>query len=338
LQALGNVLLNSPLSKLNIKYKAIMKLRTIMLTFFTTIFFTGLHAQSLNSTGKDYYKGNDHVAAGDTLKAIASYQDCAEKSAELGELGACIKIKAETNICELYLDKGIRAFNKGKFDASLEMLEKAETYAILINDPGISSKIANYKAANFHAKGNEFYQRNKYKKAVEMYDAALEINPEFANAYYGLVLSYVKLDEGLKMEEAEKNVQDYSSDDKLKNKARNTAALFYKNKCKEALDDEQYNIVTMMAQKSINYISNDPEVFYYSAIASNMREDWVTAEKSALRAIRLSGQENPDYYYELGLALEGSDKTEEACEAYSKVSVGPNKTKAEYRYYTLGCN
>lgn len=314
-----------------------MNLKAFITTLFIVTLFPALQAQSLKSAGKTYYEANDLLEKGDTLKAIENYKDCADMSAELGELGECIKLKAETKICRLYLDEAAREFNKNNYDKSLQILEKAEVYASSLNDQDIASDVMKYKTQNYLGKGDQQYQRRKYKSAVEMYRAALEIDPEFARAYFGLVLSYAKLDETDKMEEAEKKVSQYSNERDLKEQARSAVASYYKKACKEALDDEKYNIVTMMATRSLVYENNDPEVYYYFARASNMKEDWTTAEKAASRAIALGGDGLMDYYYELGRAYDGSGNTIKACEAYSKITKGQYQLRARNRLLDLNC-
>ncbi|MEE4257334.1 MAG: tetratricopeptide repeat protein [Bacteroidales bacterium] len=314
-----------------------MKLKAIIITLFIATFFTGLQAQSLKSAGKTYYKANDLLAEGDTLKAIESYQECADMSAELGELGECIKLKAETKLSNLYLNEAIKEYYKKNYDGSLQILEKVEDYASFIDDPKISSDLSKYKAQNYLGKGDQLYQRRKYESAVEMYRAALEVDTEFARAYYGLVLTYAKLEDSEMMEEAEKNVRQYSSDEDLKDKARNAVASYYKELCAEAMTDKKYNIVTMMASKSLVYNSKDPEVYYYLARSSNEKEDWVSAEKAASRAISLKGDDMMSYYFELGRAYDGIGNQEKACEAYSKITEGKYQVNAKNRTIELNC-
>lgn len=314
-----------------------MKLKTIIITLFITTFFAGLQAQSLKSAGKTYYKANDLLAEGDTLKAIESYQECADISAELGELGECIKLKSETKLSNLYLEEAIKEFYRKNYDGSLQILDKVEAYASFINDPQISSDLLKYKARNYLGKGDQLYQRRKYESAVEMYREALGIDPEFARAYYGLVLSYAKLEDNDLMEEAEKSVRQYSSDKELKDNARNAVASYYKSICAEALNDKKYNIVTMMASKSLVYNSKDPEVYYYLAKSSNEKEEWVSAEKAASRAISLKGDDLMSYYFELGRAYDGMGNQEKACEAYSKVTGGRYQSSAQNRTIELNC-
>jgi len=314
-----------------------MNFRHTILTIIITALVTGLNAQSLNSVGKAYYKANDLMEEGDTLKAIEKYIECAEKSAAVGELGECIKIKAETRLLEFYLNESIDKLNRNKFEEALAALVMAETYADSIGDPDISSSILDKRLETYIRNGDYYYSRTKYKNAVEMYLTALEIKEESVDAYYGLVLSYIKLDESLKMEEAEKMIRKYSDDAALKQKTRSTIAAYYKKKCKQALADEKYNIVTSMASKNLSYGSKDPEVYYFFAKASNMKEEWAPAENAALKAIQIGGDDLPDYYFELGRAYEGQGKTEKACEAYLQVSTGLNALPAIKRIKELNC-
>jgi len=315
-----------------------MKKITIILTLSLLTISSGLFAQSLKSAGKAYDKANKLLIKGDTIKAIDSFQKCADISKELGELGESRKLKADSSIYNLYIIEGVQELNKTKFDKAIEAFNKARDYAEMINNPLMTSEVLNYTAAAYTGKADKLYKSTKYKKAKETYLKAVEVSPNYSNANYGLVLSYIKSDEGAKMEEAVKKVQQYSEDKELKNNAKIAAAGYYKKKCKKAFSDNKFNIVTMMAAKCLNYDKKDPEVYYYYAKASNIKHNWAIAEKNALSAIRLSDEEVPDYYFELGRAYEGTGKTEKACEAYSKVTSGPDQPKVAFRLSLLNCN
>lgn len=317
--------------------KHIMKKLFIILILFFFTFSSTLLAQSLNSIGKSYDKASELLVEGDTAGAIELFQKCADMSEGQGEIGACIKLTSEKKIYDLYVIEGQQAYGLKKFDAALTAYEKAGVYAEAINDPQLISQLNAHSLATYIGKAEELYNTTKYKKASEMYLEIIEMNPEYAEAYYGLLLTYSKLDEGVKMEEAEKKVQQYSTDESMKEKARVATASYYAKKSREAFLKDELNIASMMASKSLIYDNSNPEVYYDLARINNKREEWASAEKSASRAVRLSKGTMPEYYYELGVALEGAGNLEKACEAYLKVSGGEKQGQARIRASELNC-
>jgi len=314
------------------------KLAIILTVFFVTITM-GLTAQNLNSAGKAYNKGIEFSKEGNTSGAIESYQKCADICSELGEVGEGLKIKAETQICNIYMKMGVEKFKAKNYDSAIILFTESDKYAKLIDDPSTTAKLNSYFAASYTGSGNSLYKGKKYKAAVENYNKAIEYNPEYPKAWYGLVLGYSKLDESGMLEESVKKVQEYSPDEQLKTKAKLAAGKYFLKVCGEALQEENYSIATMMADRSIQYNNEDPTVFYYLALASNGQANWANAQKAAMKAISFEQEDQSNYYFELGRAYEGQGDTEKACEAYSGVTEGPNTEAAKFqRNQVLHCN
>ena len=99
-----------------------MKKITIVLSIVLMTFATGLLAQNLNSAGKAYNKGIELAGEGKTMEAIESYNKCAEICAELGEVGEGLKIKAETQVTNLYMNMGVEQLKAKKYDSAVVLL------------------------------------------------------------------------------------------------------------------------------------------------------------------------------------------------------------------------
>jgi len=316
-----------------------MKKLTIILTVLFMAASSGLMAQNLNSAGKSYNKGIELSKEGDVLGAIKAYEKCASICAELGEVGEGLKMNAETQICNLYMNMGVEKFKAKDYDSALIHFTASDQYAKLIDDGSTTIKLNGYYAATYTGKGNELYKSTKFAKSIEQYNKALEYNPEYDNAHYGLVLAYSKMDDSGMLEESVKNVMAYSTDDNLKAKANIAASKYFLRSCGKALEEENYKIATMMANQSISYNQDDPAAFYYLALASNAQQDWGNAQKAALKAISFEEEDKANYYFELGRAYQGAGDTEKACEAFANVTKGPNKDGAQYqRSVVLKCN
>jgi tetratricopeptide (TPR) repeat protein len=315
-----------------------MKKITIVLSIVLMTFTTGLLAQNLNSAGKAYNKGIELAGEGKTMEAIESYNKCAEICAELGEVGEGLKIKAETQVTNLYMNMGIEKLKAKKYDSAIILLTETKAYADKLDDPATSDKLNNYFAAAYTGKGIELYKTKKYMKAADEYNKALEFNPKYGSAHYYLVLTYSKLDDSGMLEESVNNVMKYSTKEDQKTKANLAAGSYYLKSAHNAVKDEQYNIATAMAEKSLMYNPDNAQTFYLLALAYNEQENWGNAVKAAEKSVSYEGEDKSSYYFELGRAYEGMENKEKACEAYGKVTKGPNKDAAEYqRVNVLRC-
>ena len=92
-----------------------MKKLSIIITTFLFIFGMSLTAQDLNDAGKAYNEGITLAKENKTMEAIAAYQECADISKELGDVGEGLKIKAETQISSLYLKLGLDAYKAKEY-------------------------------------------------------------------------------------------------------------------------------------------------------------------------------------------------------------------------------
>jgi len=316
-----------------------MKKLTIILTVLFMTMSSGLMAQNLNSAGKAFNKGLELNKEGDLFKANESFSKCADICAELGEAGAGLKLNAETQICNNFMKMGVDKFKAKNYDSALILFSESDKYAQIIDNPSTNDKLRTYFAATYTGKGNALYKKPKDAKAVESYNQALERNDKYPNAYYGLILGYSELDDSGMLEESFKKLKECTNDEKLLTKGKLATAGYFKKASGKAIQEENYKIASMMADRSISYDPKDPTAFYYLALSSNALENWISAQKAALKAISFEEEDQSNYYFELGRAYEGMGETEKACEAYSSVSDGPNKQAATYQMGTvLKCN
>jgi tetratricopeptide (TPR) repeat protein len=316
-----------------------MKKLTIIITAFLFVFTLGLTAQDLNKAGKAYNEGISFAKENQTIEAIASYQKCADICAELGEVGEGLKTKAETQITSLYLKLGIDAYKSKEYDTAVALFKRSGEYAELINNPKSASKANSYIAATYTADGNNLIKEKKYEPAVESFTAALEYKPKYHKAYYGMAISYSKLENTEKMEEAVKKVIEYGGDDDDVEKAKTLAANHYLNLSGLCIQKESYNEANMMAKKCIEYNYLEGTAYYYQALASNNLGNFDEAIKAAETGMKAEQEDKSNLYFELGRAYEGKGDTEKACDAYKNVSSGPNVDAANYqRTQVLSCN
>lgn len=315
-----------------------MKKLTIILTAFFLMTGTGLSAQNLNDAGKAYNKAIALAQENKTLEAIASYQKCADICAELGDVGEGLKIKAETQIYNLYLTMGVESYKAKAYDSAIASFTDAGRYAELINDPESTDKLNKYFAAAYTGKGNTLLKKTKYNDAIAAFNKAAEYHPSLPNAYYGLAICYSKLEDTGNLEESVNKVKEVTNDEDMIGKVNSIAATYYLKMSGKAIEAQNFNEARMMAELSIGYEREDPTAFYYLALSNNNLGFFGDAQKAATIGISMDQEDKSNMYFELGRAYEGNGDKENACSAYANVTSGPNMQAANYqRTQVLKC-
>lgn len=316
-----------------------MKKLTIILTAFLLLFGLSISAQDLNDAGKAYNEGIEFAKENNTMEAIAAYQECADISKELGDVGEGLKVKAETQISSLYLKLGLDSYKAKEYDTAISLFTVSGEYADKVNKPKSAAKARTYIAATYTAKGNAAVKEKKYEDALANFSKGLEYNPKYFKAYYGMAICYSKQDESTKMEEAVNKVVELGGEDKVVEKAKTLAANHYLNLSGTCIQKESYNEASMMAKKCIEFNPMESTAYYYQALANNNLGNFDQAIAAIQTGMKAEQEDKSNLYFELGRAYEGKGETVQACDAYKGVVSGPNVTAANYQRTTvLSCN
>jgi tetratricopeptide (TPR) repeat protein len=300
---------------------------------------SGLMGQNLNSAGKAYNNAIELAQEGKIQKAIESYEKCADICAQLGEVGEGLKLQAETKICNLNLNTGIEKYKAKSYDSAIIMFTEAAKYAEIIDDAPTTTNINTYMAGALTGIGDGYYEKNKYKTAVENYNEALKYNSSFDKAYYGLTLCSIKIEDDGLLEESVNKVMEFGTDVILVNKAKLAAANYYLKLTEDAIRKDNYKIASSMASKTVLYNNADPAGYYYLALSLNEQENWSGAQRAAQVGTTIGQDDKSNIYFELGRAYAGLEDNEKACEAYGNVTDGQHKQAAIYqRTKVLKCN
>lgn len=316
-----------------------MKKLTIILTVLFMAATTGLFSQDLNDAGKAYNKGIELSKENNIVGAIEQYQECADICKDLGEVGEGLKVKAETQISSLYMKLGIDAYKTKSFDTAISLFGLSADYANVIGKPESAQKAQNYQATCIAAQGNAFIKEKKYEDAVGKFKQSVELNPKFVKAYYGMAICYSRTDMTEEMEAAVQKVLELGGEDAVVAKAKKLAASYYLSLCGDAIKTENYREASMMAKKSIEYDYLNATAYYYQALSNNNLGNFDEAINAVTLGIKAQPEDPSNLNFELGRAYEGKDDKAKACDAYAKVSSGPNVDAANYqRTSVLKCD
>ncbi|VVH64635.1 TPR domain protein, putative component of TonB system, partial [uncultured Gammaproteobacteria bacterium] len=226
-------------------------------------------------------------------KAIPILQD--HKEAILQELSDIFSIDEKSLFQDIYGFSMVNDVKHPIYEKTVEeyLLEGNQDFykskfdkAIEAYEKAIKIK-PNYEA--YYNIGLAYTSSNKFKEAIKAYEKAIEINPDYDTAYYNMGIAYAKLD-----------------------------------KFKEAIE----------AFKKVIEIKPDFDKAYYSmGIAYDILNEFDKALEAYEKAIEIK----PDFdeaYYSMGLAYVKSGKFEKAIGAFKKaIEIKPDFDEA---YYSMG--
>jgi len=150
-----------------------------------------------------FYKGNVYKEAGDTAKAISSFQTATELNPRyydaFMQIGLLLREKKDKN-AEKYFDNAIRVKENGSdaLYAKANVLKEEgiklydadklpEAVAKLQQAIGVFKQVIDQDHRNVEAYmgiGFSYYQMDSVREAYEFYDKALKIAPTYAGAYF----------------------------------------------------------------------------------------------------------------------------------------------------------
>jgi len=225
---------------------------------------------------------------------------------------------------DAYNGMGWTAFEKGEYEKAIAFWRKAleinpkmpavhnsiaQTLIILgrynevINEAREELKVTPQSSLSYFLIGQGYLKQKEYEKAKKYYETAIELKPDYMNAYYGLITICSRLN--LK-DEAKKHQATFK-----KLKAEEKHILMDRNK---AFDD----LVTI--RKSLAETYSDAESIYRKY--GYLKE----AEKLLQRTVKLDPK-NTEYLMRLAFLYQSSNRLQDAFQMYQKTSeIDPNNT------------
>jgi len=113
-------------------------------------------------------------------------------------------------------------------------------------------------------------------------------------------------------------------------KGKEFAAKRYSTAGAKALKAKNYTDAIALLSKSIAY-GEDAKSYNYLGIACSSLKKWDDAIVAFNKAIALETKDKSELYFQLGTALQGKGDNAGACDAFKKVTTGPNVKGAEYQ-------
>lgn len=300
-----------------------------------TVFSIGLFAQSVDEAGAKYNEGNTAMSNKKYSAAVASYESALKIANAAGPAAADLKTNIEKQLVSAYTKDGVVKYKKKDYDASVASLDKGYDLAGKLGDKDTQSKLIEYIAKIRSAKGMSLIKEKKLDAALAEFDKAHKVKPDCAISYYGKGLVYKEkgdMDKMMQnMDEAIKLGDEHSSMKKYGDKAKDAAGKTLLAVATEEITKEHGDVAADLINKSFKYEKGTADTYYYLTIAYVKSKKYADAVTAAKKALDLQSGDKSNIYFELGQALEGTGDVSGACDAYKKVTAGPNVDAAKYQ-------
>jgi tetratricopeptide (TPR) repeat protein len=326
---------------IHMKIKLLQKL--LLIAGMTLIPLIQAQAQSLNDAINAYNSGLDLVET-DINAAIENLEKSYQIASALGEEGEEVKEQAAKQIPGLYYEKGVALYRERDIDQAVEAFNEAINVSDRFDDPNTRRRAEGLQHQLYAIQANTAFRENDNKKALELYDRALKINPQHTRSHLGKALVYRRLDDA----DAFKASIDMAietglttNDQQNVQTAESTARDFFLVRAVKAKGEANYSQAIELITTSFAYDPAFPESHFLLAAIYNEQSRFQDAVKSAQKALDLMNgdrNETAKVHFELGKAYAGLGNTSQACSSYKNAAHGQYIESAQYQIeHVLKC-
>ncbi|MEM7103653.1 MAG: tetratricopeptide repeat protein [Bacteroidota bacterium] len=261
---------------------AIMLLTALFIFGQTTSSFAQATKESVTSAFNDAIGSANEDPAGTIAALKAIIADCET----LGEDGAEIKALAESKLPTLHYKAGNALFKEKKYSEALSVFEEAEAAADSYGDADVAASVAKVLPKAHYAVGMSHLKNKATDDAIASFDTAIELNPNYANAYFGKSRALRSKGDLEKVYELTDKALELAGEKTKANIVKSISGYLYK-KAKSSNEKSKFSTAITYLEKAISY----------------------DADRDQAR-----------YYYELGKAYQGMGRNSDACSAYKKAT------------------
>ena len=174
-------------------------------------------------------------------------------------------------------------------------------------------------ARTYYRRGNQFYEKNDFEKAIENYNMAIILNPYFSEAYFNRGLSYYQI------KNFDKSISDYTKSSELD--PRNP--VIYNNRGDTYYSKQDFEAAIVDYNKALNLNPKYMKAYYNRGLAYACLQDYERAIEDFTKVTEL----NPTFaeaYHLRGLAYEYINQYDKAIADYDKaIELNPSYDEAK---------
>ena len=172
-----------------------MKLRTIAI-FGGMLLAAAVSAQTLTDVINEFNTGVEKVNNQEYDASIEHFNQVLALAGTVGAEADEMKGKAQDQIPMAYYRQATLFLKRKQFDNAIPYLENTVKFATEYDNNAETSEKANrYLMQSYMRVGQDNFKNQNYEAALEMYDKALEMNPNIYQAHLGKGMVYYAEDE-----------------------------------------------------------------------------------------------------------------------------------------------
>jgi tetratricopeptide (TPR) repeat protein len=189
-------------------------------------------------------------------------------------------------------------------------------------------------------------KQENYEAADAEFDRAIEINANYAKAFYQKGLVHKNLDEGtveafLQWFDRAIVLGEAQNDGEVVRLSKDAAHAELLYRGAKLIQDGKYSAAIELLRASLEYNLESADSYYRLAEASNKLERYDDAIKNGNLAITYEQGGSTDkakIYFEIGLAYQMKGEKAKACEAFSSATYGSFRAPSEHKMeFELKC-
>ncbi len=329
-----------------------------------TVFILGLfvigavsqvEAQNRRSVVKSYNKGIELKKDSEFEQAINVFNQTIAEAKKLGEEAQDIVQTCQKQLVDTHYKLAVNKYKQLKSDQSLENFDNtisafqtAGDVADRYNSAQRVNKINQLIPQILYQKGIFAYKSGNNDASLEALNKAVEINPNYANAYYQMAIvkkntDRVEQSEVIAAFEKALEIAKKENNNSVINESQEQLSGLYLTMGYALVEQEkQYDQAIENYKKAQEFTPQSAQVYFRLAEVYNKTQDWQQAIDNARRGIEYESggrTEKAKIYFELATAYQGLGQKENACSAFSNAAYGSFKSPAEHQMeYELKCD
>lgn len=329
-------------------------LKRIFLVAIFAMASIAVNAQATYSDAVTAYNEAQEVAqAKDYNKAIQMYKDAIKIAEGLGTEGQDIKDRSESAIPKLYFSRAATAFNNFKsqktiasLDVAITQFEESRKIGSDSGDDEIRDKSRGVLAQLHYQKATMLFKREDFAGADAALNKAIEVNANYAKAYYQKSLVYKKMNPDdmsgiLSWLDRAIAVGTQVNDGGVVRQSNESAHAELLFRGSKSIEQGQNTSAIETLKLSLDYDSESADSYYRLAEASNKlgkRDDAIRYADQALTLEKGGNTDKAKIYFEKGVAYQAKNDKGNACQALKSASFGSFRAPSEHKMeFELKC-
>lgn len=326
-----------------------MKLRA--LAIIAGVFMAGsLSAQTMTDVINEFNEGVSKINSQEYESSLEHFNQVLTMAEVVGDSASDLKSKAQEQIPLAYYRQATLFLKRKQYDNAIPNLEKTIELSEQFGNNGESrQKATRYLMQSYMVEGQRNLKNKSYDTSLELFDKALNMNPDLYQAHQGKGMVYLSQDE-TEMMLAEFNMakEGAASNGKqdVVDEINGVIDNYFNKFIMEEMEmvdpeDNDYTYVIEACDKALAANPGNPRALYHMALIKNKEVAYDAAIDYALQA--LENESEPVWIsainFELGSAYQNTVEYEKACEALQNVVEEPFLSRAERKMESIpGCN